>query len=47
MAFQVQIHWKDQNWPKLTPEKKVAYTELYHTLTLIFSQPQEVVNKYF
>ena len=33
--------------PRLTPEKKVAYIELYHTLTLIFSQPQEVVNKYF
>ena len=47
MTFQVQIYWKDQNWPKLTSEKKVAYIELYHTLTMIFSQPQEVVNKYF
>ena len=32
--------------PKLTPEEKVGHIELYHTLTLIFSQPQEVVNKY-
>ena len=32
----------------MTPEKKkVAEIELYHTLTLIFSQPQQVVNKYF
>ena len=28
-------------------KKKVAEIELYHTLTLIFSQPQQVVNKYF
>ena len=31
----------------MTPEKRVAEIELYHTLTLIFSQPQEFVNKYF
>ena len=31
----------------MTPEKKVAQIELYHTLTLIFNQPQEAVNKYF
>ena len=29
------------------PRKRVAEIELYHTLTLIFSQPQEFVNKYF
>ena len=47
MTFQVQIYWKDQNWPKLTPEKKVAHIELYHTFRLMFSQPQEIFNKYF
>ena len=31
----------------MTPEKNVAKIELYHILALIFSQPQEVVNKYF
>ena len=31
----------------MTPEKNVAKIELYHTLALIFSQPEEVVNKYF
>ena len=30
----------------MTPEKEVAKIELYHTLALIFSQPQKVVNKY-
>ena len=29
------------------PRKRVAKIELYHTLTLIFSQPQDVANKYF
>ena len=28
----------------MTPEKIVAEIDFYHTITLIFSQPQEVVN---
>ena len=33
MTFQVQISSKDQNWPKLTPQKKVAPIELYRMLS--------------
>ena len=42
--FQLNRFHDLRKWPQ---KKKVAQIELYHTLTLIFSQPQKVVKKYF
>ena len=38
---------ESQKLTETDPRIKVAHIGLYHTLTLIFSQPQEVANKYF
>ena len=36
-----------QKLTETDPRIKVTHIGLYHTLTLIFSQPQAVANKYF
>ena len=53
MTFQVQIYWKDQKMERLQKMQSFFHSEVFkqgsqhNALNHIFSQPQEVVNRYF